>query len=233
MAQNILGILAGQAPADEDPLRIRQGGQAFRGLAQADVQNGGPEAAAVFLNAHGPPRRCAPRPPPGLHGPARRLPEPRAPEPAPISQTTWRGPTRSRDSAAARTGFLLISLPSTASSSASRPRCGLRGARRGSAAGCRPAESATGRLGQAQLMPGFVGRAHALENMRREPVHAPVQQMACQHVRGHAGVGEDAERRVLGHGHIQRAQVVPAVQGGGRRPCARAGPGGRRPAAGS
>lgn len=49
--------------------------------------------------------------------------------------------------------------------------------------------------------------------MRREPVHAPVQQMACQHVRGHAGVGEDAERRVLGHGHIQRAQVVPAVQG--------------------
>ena len=62
-------------------------------------------------------------------------------------------------------------------------------------------------------MPGFVGCAHALENPGREPVHAPVQQVAGQHVRGHAGVGEDAERRAFARSRVQRPQVVAPVQG--------------------
>ncbi len=75
------------------------------------------------------------------------------------------------------------------------------------------AEGAVGRFVQAQLVQRFVGRAHAFKNTDSEPVHTPVQQMTRQHIRGHAGVGEDAERRAFACGRVQRPRIVAPVQG--------------------
>lgn len=155
MAQNILGILAGQAPADEDPLRIRQGGQAFRGLAQADVQNGGPEAAAVFLNAHGPPGAALHGHHPAFmgqhggfqsHGPGTRADIPDHMARSYAQQGQRGGAYRLFADQLAFHGQLLGVQAQV------RPARELAGDQQ---QGAGRAESATGRLGQAQLMPGL------------------------------------------------------------------------------